>query len=82
MDGLAQSMSEALQQLHPLVNLGLLLLLSYIGGEIAGYCRVPRVTGYLVIGMLISPSVSGLLALAPLPVLIAGIHTRTSRKST
>lgn len=60
MNGLAQSMSEALQQLHPLVYLGLLLLLSYIGGEIASYCRVPRVTGYLVIGMLISPSVSGL----------------------
>ncbi len=52
-----ESLAGVLNQLHPLVYLGLLLLLSYLGGEIATFCGVPRVTGYLVIGMFLSPSV-------------------------
>jgi len=45
---------------HLLVYIGLLLLLSYAGGKIANYFKAPRVTGYLVIGMLMSPSLLGL----------------------
>ena len=45
---------------HVLIYIGLFLLLSYAGGKIANYLKAPRVTGYLVIGMLMSPSLLGL----------------------
>jgi len=45
---------------HMLIYIGLLLLLSYAGGKIANYLKAPRVTGYLVIGVLMSPSLLGL----------------------
>ena len=45
---------------HPLVYIGLLLILSYAGGKIANYLKAPRVSGYLVLGMLLSPSVLGI----------------------
>lgn len=48
------------EMLHPLVYIGLLLLLSYAGGKVASYLKVPRISGYIAIGMLISPSVLGL----------------------
>jgi Kef-type K+ transport system membrane component KefB len=43
------------------VYVGFLLFLSYLGGQIANALKTPRVVGYLIIGMLLSPSVSGLL---------------------
>jgi Kef-type K+ transport system membrane component KefB len=49
-----------LKTAHPLVFLGLLLLLSYAGGKVASYFKAPRVTGYLVVGILLSPSALGL----------------------
>ncbi len=49
-----------LETAHPLLFIGLLLVLSYIGGKVANRLHAPRATGYLVIGMLLSPSVSGL----------------------
>ena len=49
-----------METIHPLVYIGLLLLLSYAGGKAANYFKAPRVTGYLVIGMLLSPSLLGL----------------------
>ena len=49
-----------METIHPLVYIGLLLLLSYTGGKAANYFNAPRVTGYLVIGMLLSPSLLGL----------------------
>ena len=45
---------------HPLVYMGLLLLLSYVGGKLANLLKAPRVSGYLVTGMILSPSVLGL----------------------
>ena len=45
---------------HPLVQIGLLLLFGYLGGRIANYFKFPRVSGYIVIGVVLSPSVSGL----------------------
>ncbi|MDA3822871.1 MAG: cation:proton antiporter [Bacteroidales bacterium] len=49
-----------METIHPLVYIGLLLLLSYTGGKAANYFKAPRVTGYLVIGVLLSPSLLGL----------------------
>ncbi len=49
-----------LETLHPLVYIGLLLLLSYAGGKVANYLKAPRVSGYLVMGMLASPSILGI----------------------
>lgn len=51
---------DVASQPHILVYLGLLLLLSYLAGELASYCKAPRVTGYLIMGMLVGPSVLGL----------------------
>ena len=49
-----------METIHPLVYIGLLLVLSYAGGKVANYFKAPRVTGYLVIGVLLSPSLLGL----------------------
>ncbi len=45
-----------LQEAHPLLYIGLLLLCGYAGGELAHFCRFPRVSGYLVTGILLGPS--------------------------
>lgn len=44
----------------PLIYIGLLLILSYAGGKFANLLKAPRVSGYLVMGMIVSPSVLGL----------------------
>ncbi|MBW2123745.1 MAG: cation:proton antiporter [Deltaproteobacteria bacterium] len=48
-----------LQNSHTLVHLGLLLLLGYVGGRVASRLRAPRVSGYIVTGMLFGPSILG-----------------------
>jgi len=48
-----------LKTAHPLFYIGLLLLFSYAGGKVANYLKAPRVSGYLVAGMLFSPSLLG-----------------------
>lgn len=45
---------------QPLVAVGLLLLLGWWGGRTANALQLPRVSGYLVAGMLVSPSLTGL----------------------
>lgn len=47
------------EQSHPLFHIGLLLLCGYVGGKIANYLKAPRVSGYIVTGMLLSPSMLG-----------------------
>ena len=44
---------------HPLFHIGLLLLCGYVGGKIANLLKAPRVSGYIVTGMLLSPSILG-----------------------
>ena len=56
MDGLVP------EQMHLLVYVGLLLLASQVGGRFANAMNAPRVTGYLVVGILLGPSVFGLLS--------------------
>jgi Kef-type K+ transport system membrane component KefB len=51
--------TAALAPFHPMLYVGLLLLLSFLGGRIANRLRFPRVTGYLVAGILLGPSVAG-----------------------
>ena len=48
-----------LHQAHPLFHIGLLLLCGYVGGKIANYLKAPRVSGYIVTGILLSPSILG-----------------------
>lgn len=48
-------------ELNSLALIGGLLFFSYLAGRIAHHFRVPRVTGYLVAGMIASPSALGLL---------------------
>lgn len=45
---------------QPLIAVGLLLLLGWWGGRAANALQLPRVSGYLVTGMLVSPSLTGL----------------------
>jgi Kef-type K+ transport system membrane component KefB len=42
-------------------GLGILLLGGYLAGQAARSCKFPRVTGYIVAGMLLSPSLTGIL---------------------
>jgi Kef-type K+ transport system membrane component KefB len=49
-----------LEQSHPLFHIGLLLICGYVGGKIANYLKAPRVSGYIVTGMLLSPSMFGI----------------------
>lgn len=44
-------------ELHTAVSLGILLLASLVGGILADYVRIPKVTAYLLAGMLVGPSV-------------------------
>lgn len=41
---------------QPLLAVGLLLILGYLGGRLVSVFKLPRVSGYLIIGMLLSPS--------------------------
>ncbi len=47
---------------NPLLTTGLLLFFGYWGGRIANKVRLPRVSGYLVVGLLFSPSLFHLLS--------------------
>src|SRR6267143_192959 len=40
--------------------LGFLLLVGHLGGELAKRCRLPRITGFLVTGLLVGPGWLGL----------------------
>ena len=47
--------------MHPLLILGLLLVVGYVAGIAANALRLPRVTGYIAAGLALSPSISGIL---------------------
>lgn len=46
-------------EMHSAVTLGILLIVSLLGGVLADFMRVPKVTAYLLAGMLVGPSVLG-----------------------
>ncbi len=45
----------------PLFNIGIILLFGYLGGLIAERLRFPRIFGYILVGILLEPSVLGVL---------------------
>ena len=49
-----------LKEAHPLLYVGLLLLFGYAGGKVANALKAPRVSGYVVTGMILSPSILGI----------------------
>ena len=55
-------MNTLLNNAHPLLYLGILLLGAYIGGRGARMLGMPRISGYIVVGMLFSPSITGFLS--------------------
>ena len=48
-------------EMHTLIALGILFIAGYLGGRCANYLKFPRVTGYIIAGILLSPSLFGLL---------------------
>ncbi|BCR07028.1 sodium/hydrogen exchanger [Desulfuromonas versatilis] len=56
----------AAEYLHILAAIAIIFLGALIGGRAASWCRIPRVTGYLVTGLLIGPSFAHLAGLPPL----------------
>lgn len=44
---------------NPLLAVGLLLFVGYWGGRFANWVKLPRVSGYLLTGILLSPSLTG-----------------------
>jgi len=48
-------------ELSAVTALGVLLLCGYLVGQLAHCCKFPRVTGYILAGILLSPSLNGLL---------------------
>ncbi len=47
--------------MNPLLVIGLILVAGYLAGIAANYFRLPRISGYIFTGLLLSPSVTGLL---------------------
>jgi len=47
--------------IHLLLYLGILILSGYAGGRAAHALKLPRISGYIVAGMLLSPSITGVL---------------------
>lgn len=52
--------------LQIIVALATLLIGALIGGRVAMLCRIPRVTGYLITGLLVGPSFANIFNLPPL----------------
>ncbi len=48
-------------QYHSLLTLGILLIGGYLAGLAAHFFRLPRVSGYIVAGLILSPSITGIL---------------------
>jgi Kef-type K+ transport system membrane component KefB len=55
------NLSAFINDSHPLFYLGIILIGAHAGGQAARLLGMPRITGYIVIGMLFSPSVTGFL---------------------
>jgi Kef-type K+ transport system membrane component KefB len=47
-------------EILPLAALGIIFLCGYCAGQLANRFKFPRVTGYIIAGILLSPSVSGI----------------------
>jgi Kef-type K+ transport system membrane component KefB len=52
---------QFLESTHALTFVGGLLIAAYVGGYLANRVKAPRVTGYLITGIVVGPSLTGLL---------------------
>lgn len=59
MTELLNALSTIFHNNDPLLQVGMLMLLGFLGGMAAKGVGFPRVSGYILTGMLLSPSVSG-----------------------
>ena len=50
------------QPLSPFLTLGFILVAGYFAGKLANYCRLPQISGYIIVGLVLSPSITGILA--------------------
>ncbi len=53
-------------QVYELLSVGMVILLGLLGGKIFHKIKIPRVTGYMLMGLVIGPSVLGLVTQATL----------------
>ena len=60
---------------HPLLPLGILLIAGYLVGQAANYFRAPRITGYLVAGIALSPSFTNILHRLQVEALLEFVST-------
>lgn len=63
MDVLVEALSrlrDVLNQ-HPLFSIGILLLVGYLLGKLAGVIKLPEITGFIVAGILMGESVTGVI---------------------
>jgi Kef-type K+ transport system membrane component KefB len=58
---MSEGWTGILHSAHPLFYLGILILCGYAGGRVAHAFNLPRITGYILAGMLLSPSTTGIL---------------------
>ena len=49
-------------QIYELMGVGMVILLGLLGGKLSHRVKVPKVTGYMIIGLLFGPSVLGLIS--------------------
>jgi len=47
---------------QPLFLLGLVLVVGFFAGKAANLLHLPKISGYIIIGLLLSPSISGILS--------------------
>lgn len=58
---MVEGWTGVLDSAHPLLYLGILILSGYAGGRAAHALKLPRISGYILAGMLVSPSLTGIL---------------------
>ncbi len=48
--------------INELLSVGMVILLGLLGGKLSHHLKVPRVTGYMVVGLIFGPSVFGIIS--------------------
>ena len=53
-------------EIYELLAVGMVILLGLLGGKLSHRYKIPKVTGYMVTGLIFGPSVLGLISTATL----------------
>ena len=51
-----------MSELNELFSVGIVILLGILGGKLSHSIKIPRVTGYMLVGLLFGPSLIGLIS--------------------